>query len=53
MFRAFVDEGTGGRQAPLRPPGPSGGLLRSARGPDRRVIVAIVVVATVAWVALA
>ncbi|MBH1934795.1 hypothetical protein I5Q34_10980 [Streptomyces sp. AV19] len=52
MFRAFVDEGATGRQAAApssrgrRSPGPRVGLIVG-------VLVAIVVVATVAWLAIA
>lgn len=47
MFRAFVDEGPQGRQAAQQPvsSGPRVGLIVG-------VVVAIVVVAAVAWLAL-
>ncbi|KNB52436.1 hypothetical protein [Streptomyces caatingaensis] len=52
MFRAFVDEGASGRQ----PAAPSSRGRRASSGPRVGlivgVIIAIVVVATVAWLAL-
>jgi hypothetical protein len=45
MFRAFVDEGPQGRQRAAAPSGPRIGLILG-------VVVAVAVVAAVAWLAL-